>query len=67
MLVRLYTSTSADDALAACAARGVTIRRALSPERLAVAGWVRTQFYEKAVGAIAIPGSTPGIYAGMVG
>lgn len=151
MLVRLYTIPSFDDALAACAARGVTIRRALSPERLAVVDWVRThfassaaevetafaqvpvscfiavrndailgfacydvtcrnyfgpegvaadergrgigralllaalhtqraqgyayaiiggvgpsQFYEKAVGAIAIPGSTPGIYAGMM-
>jgi GNAT superfamily N-acetyltransferase len=151
MLVRLYALPSGDDALAACAARGVTIRRALAPERVAVVDWVRThfasaaaevetafaqvpatcfiavrndailgfacydvtcrnyfgpeavaaaergcgigralllaalhtqraqgyayaiiggvgpaEFYEKAVAAIAIPGSTPGIYAGML-
>jgi len=151
MLVRLYTIPSADEALTDCAKRGVTIRRALSPERPAVGDWVRThfassaaevetafaqvpvtcfialrdreilgfacydvtcpnffgpegvapaergrgigralllcalqaqrargyayaiiggvgpaQFYEKTVGAIAIPGSTPGIYAGML-
>jgi GNAT superfamily N-acetyltransferase len=151
MLVKLYAIPSVDDALAACAARGVAIRRALSPERPLVVGWVRehfassgaevetafaqvpvacfiavrnntilgfacydvtcrnffgpegvataergrgigralllsalhaqrargyayaiiggvgpAEFYEKTVGAIAIPGSTPGIYAGML-
>jgi GNAT superfamily N-acetyltransferase len=151
MLVRLYAIPSVEEALAGCAKRGVTIRRALSPERLAVVDWVRAQFassaaeaetafaqvpvtcfialrdmeilgfacydvtcrnffgpegvapaergrgigralllcalhaqrargyayaiiggvgpaqfYEKAVGAIAIPGSTPGVYAGML-
>ena len=152
MLVRLYAIPSVEEALAACSTRGVTIRRALSPERPAVLDWVRVhfassaaevetafaqvpvtcfialrgadvlgfacydvtcrnffgpegvampergrgigralllcalhtlrargyayaiiggvgpaQFYEKAVGAIPIPGSTPGIYAGMLG
>jgi hypothetical protein len=151
MLVRLYAIPSVEGALAVCAERGVTIRRALSPERPAVVDWVRThfagsaaevesafaqapvtcflalrnddilgfacydvtcpnffgpegvatpergrgigrglllcalhaqrargyayaiiggvgpaQFYEKTVGAIAIPGSTPGVYAGLV-
>lgn len=151
MLVRLYAIPGVEEALAGCLARGVTIRRALSPERPAVVDWVRAhfassaaeaetafsqvpvtcfialrdadilgfacydvtcrnffgpegvlpgergrgvgralllcalhaqrargyayaiiggvgpaQFYEKAVGAIAIPGSTPGIYAGML-
>ena len=151
MLVRLYAIPSAEEALAACAKRGVTIRRALSLERTALVDWVRahfassmaevetafaqvpvtcfialrnevivgfacydvtcrnffgpegvvdgergrgigsalllsalhaqralgyayaivggvgpTQFYEKAVGAIPIPGSTPGIYAGTL-
>jgi len=151
MLVRLYAIPSVEEALAACAKRGVTIRRALSAEGHVVADWVRThfassaaevetafaqvpvtcfialrndailgfacydvtcpnffgpegvaapergrgigralllcalhaqrargyayaiiggvgpaQFYEKAAGAIPIPGSTPGIYAGML-
>ena len=151
MLVRLYAIPSVEEALAGCLTRGVTIRRALSPEKYAVGDWVRAhfassvaevetafaqvpvtcyialreaeilgfacydvtcpnffgpegvapaershgigralllcalhaqrargyayaiiggvgpaQFYEKAVGAIAIPGSTPGIYAGML-
>ena len=151
MLVRLYAIPSAEEALAGCLRRGVTIRRAFSPEKYAVGDWVRAhfassvaevetafaqvpvtcyialreaeilgfacydvtcpnffgpegvapaershgigralllcallaqrargyayaiiggvgpaQFYEKAVGAIAIPGSTPGIYAGML-
>ena len=151
MLVRLYAIPSAEEALAACAKRGVTIRPALSLERTAIVDWVRahfassvaevetafaqvpvtcfialrnevivgfacydvtcrnffgpegvvdgergrgigralllsalhaqralgyayaivggvgpTQFYEKAVGAIPIPGSTPGIYAGTL-
>ena len=151
MLVRLYAIPSADDALAACAKRGIAVRRALAPEKPAVVAWVRAHFasstpeveiafaqvpvscfialrdnaivgfachdvtcrnffgpegvavsergrgigralllcalqaqraqgyayaiiggvgpnafYEKAVGAIAIPGSTPGIYGGML-
>ena len=151
MLVRLYAIPSADEALAVCAERGVTIRRALASEGQAVVDWVRShfassapevgtafaqvpvtcfialrndellgfacydvtclnffgpegvaaserghgigralllcalhaqrargyayaiiggvgpaEFYEKAVGAIKIPGSTPGIYAGML-
>jgi hypothetical protein len=151
MLVRLYAIPGAEEALAACAREGVTIRRALAPERPAVVDWVRAHFassapeveaafacvqvgcfvavrndtvlgfachdvtcrnffgpegvaenerghgigralllctlhaqraqgyayaiiggvgpagfYEKVVGAVAIPGSTPGIYAGML-
>ena len=151
MLVRLYALPHLDEAVAACAARGVTIRRALAPEKVAVIDWVRAhfassvaeveaafaqtpvtcfiavrdstmlgfachdatcrnffgpegvaasergrgigralllaalhaqraqgyayaiiggvgpaQFYEKTIGAIEIPGSTPGIYAGML-
>ncbi|MEO8305681.1 MAG: GNAT family N-acetyltransferase [Betaproteobacteria bacterium] len=152
MLVRLYALPGLDDAVAACRARGVAIRRALAPERRATIDWVRdrfassaaevetafaqapvtcfiavrdgavlgfacydvtcrnffgpegvaieerghgigralllaalhalhargyayaiiggvgpAEFYAKTVGAIAIPGSTPGIYTGMVG
>jgi len=48
MLVRLYAIPSADDALAACARRGVTVRRALTPERPAVIGWVRAHFASSA-------------------
>ena len=44
MLVRLYALPSLDEAVAACAARGVTIRRALSPEKHAVFDWVRAHF-----------------------
>ena len=151
MLVRLYALPSLDEAVAACVARGVTIRRAFAPEKVAVVDWVRAhfassvaeveaafaqtpvtcfiavrdstmlgfachdatcrnffgpegvaasergrgigralllaalhaqraqgyayaiiggvgpaQFYEKTIGAIDIPGSTPGIYAGML-
>jgi len=44
MLVRLYAIPSADDALAAYAKRGVTIRRALAPERFAVVDWVHSHF-----------------------
>lgn len=152
MLVRLYALPGQDEAVAACQARGVAIRRALAPEKHATIEWVRAhftssaaevetafaqvpvacfiavrdsavlgfachdvtcrnyfgpegvaaaergrgigralllaalhalraqgyayaiiggvgpaEFYAKTVGAIAIPGSTPGIYAGMVG
>ena len=48
MLVRLYAIPSADEALAACAARGVTIRRALSPERPVVVDWARVHFRSSA-------------------
>lgn len=44
MLVRLYALPGQDEAIAACAARGVTIRRALAPERHAVLDWVRAHF-----------------------
>jgi GNAT superfamily N-acetyltransferase len=48
MLVRLYALPSLDEAVAACAARGVTIRRALAPERHAVLDWVRAHFASSA-------------------
>ena len=48
MLVRLYAIPSVDDALAACAARGVTVRRALSLERPFVVDWVRAHFASSA-------------------
>lgn len=44
MLVRLYALPGLDEAVAACAVRGVTIRRALAPERHAALDWVRAQF-----------------------
>ena len=44
MLVRLYAIPTADDAVAACVARGITIRRALSPERAVMADWIRAHF-----------------------
>src|SRR5215471_9196596 len=44
MLVRLYAIPRVDEALAACAQRGVTIRRALAPERRAVVDWVGAHF-----------------------
>jgi hypothetical protein len=44
MLVRLYALPSLDEAVVACAARGVTIRRALAPERHALLDWVRAHF-----------------------
>jgi len=48
MLVRLYALPSLDNALAACVARGVTIRRALAPERQAVVDWTRAHFASSA-------------------
>ena len=48
MLVRLYALPSLDEAVAACAARGIAIRRALAPEKLAVSSWVRTHFASSA-------------------
>jgi GNAT superfamily N-acetyltransferase len=44
MLVRLYALPDPGEALAACAAQGVAIRRALMPEKHAVLDWVRAQF-----------------------
>jgi GNAT superfamily N-acetyltransferase len=48
MLVRLYAIPSVEEALAACAKHGVTVRRALSPERPAVLDWVRAHFASSA-------------------
>ncbi len=48
MLVKLYAIPSLDDAVAVCAARGVTIRRALAPERPAILEWVRAHFASSA-------------------
>jgi GNAT superfamily N-acetyltransferase len=48
MLVRLYALPSLDEAIATCAARGVTIRRALAPEKPSVAQWVRENFASSA-------------------
>jgi GNAT superfamily N-acetyltransferase len=48
MLVRLYALPSQDETVAACAARGVTIRRALAPERHAALDWVRAHFASSA-------------------
>ena len=44
MLVRLYALPGLDEALAACIVRGVTVRRALAPEKPAVVDWVRARF-----------------------
>ena len=44
MLVRLYDLPRLDDALASCAARGVTIRRLRSPEKPILRAWVREHF-----------------------
>jgi len=41
-------------------------QRALGYAYAIVGGVGPAQFYEKAVGAIPIPGSTPGIYAGTL-
>lgn len=48
MLVRLYALPGLDEAMAACAARGVAIRRALAPERPTVVDWVRAHFASSA-------------------
>ncbi len=48
MLVRLYAIPNLDEAVGACSGRGVTIRRALSPERLATLDWVRVHFASSA-------------------
>ena len=44
MLVRLYDLPSLDDALQTVAQRGVTLRRALAPEKHVVGDWVRAHF-----------------------
>ena len=44
MLVRLYDLPSLDDACAAVAKDGVTIRRAIAPEKPVVLEWVRANF-----------------------
>jgi GNAT superfamily N-acetyltransferase len=44
MLVKLYELPSLEDALAATARQGVTVRRALGPEKPVVAGWVQSRF-----------------------
>jgi len=49
MLVRLYAIPSVEEALAACSARGVSIRRAIVPERPAVVEWVRARFASSVV------------------
>ena len=49
MLVRLYAIPSVEEALAACSARGVSIRGAIAPERPAVVEWVRARFASSVV------------------
>jgi GNAT superfamily N-acetyltransferase len=44
MLVRLYDLPSLHDALETVAQVGVTVRRALAPEKRVVCDWVRAQF-----------------------
>lgn len=44
MLVKLYDLPGQDEAMAALARQGVTVRRALAPEREAVLVWVRAHF-----------------------
>ena len=44
MLVRLYALPDLQDALDSCARQGVTVRRALSPEKTIVCTWVREHF-----------------------
>jgi GNAT superfamily N-acetyltransferase len=44
MLVKLYDLPSLEEALAAVARQGVTVRRALAPEKHAVLDWVRAHF-----------------------
>jgi len=48
MLVKLYALPSLDEAIATCAARGVTIRRALLAEKHALLDWVRAHFASSA-------------------
>jgi GNAT superfamily N-acetyltransferase len=44
MLVRLYALPTLDEAIATCAARGVTVRRALSTEKDVISGGGRAHF-----------------------
>lgn len=48
MLVKLYALPGLDEALAVCSARGISIRRALAPERHTVLYWVRAHFASSA-------------------
>jgi GNAT superfamily N-acetyltransferase len=59
MLVRLYALPSLDEAVAACAARRVTIRRVLAPEKYAVLEWVRAHFASSAAEAETAFGQIP--------
>ena len=44
MLVRLYPLPALDPALDALAQRGITVRRAIAPQKPSVIGWVRERF-----------------------
>jgi GNAT superfamily N-acetyltransferase len=44
MLVKLYALPSLDEALAAVAAHGIVVKRAIAPDRNAVVDWARTHF-----------------------
>ena len=44
MLVRLYALPALDPSLDALAQRGITVRRAIAPQKPAVVGWVRERF-----------------------
>jgi GNAT superfamily N-acetyltransferase len=44
MLVKLYALPSLEEALAAVAAHGIVVKRAIAPDRDAVVGWVRAHF-----------------------
>lgn len=44
LLVRLYALPALDPVIAACAAHGVVIRRALAPEHPTIVDWVRRRF-----------------------
>lgn len=48
MLVRLYDLPSLEDAQAAALQQGVTVRRALAPEKYTVLDWVRRHFASSA-------------------
>lgn len=59
MLVRLYALPPLAPALAACARDGVTVRRALAPEKPAVLAFVREQFASSLAEAEAAFAHTP--------
>ena len=48
MLVKLYDLPSLEAALASVAANGITVRRALAPEKYVVLDWVRAHFASSA-------------------